>query len=198
MPNESKLSDRGWPRKTWIAEKTRRPASVRWSALLGRANSQSNCNVASLPSAGGGGEVAMKKYRQLRADERVQIATLRYQNFSLPGSLESSGGTAARCGAKCSATAPPTTAATVAPAPTSVPWPGANVPGATNSLAAHRWRVSRRCYASSGVLNRSPGTCGGVANFLSATRRSTGTSGVTWRRGGGLHLQTARRAQATA
>ena len=26
----------------------------------------------------------MKSYRQLHADERVQIATLRYQNFSLP------------------------------------------------------------------------------------------------------------------
>ena len=34
-PNGLKLSDRGWPRKTWIAEKTGRPASVRWSAWLG-------------------------------------------------------------------------------------------------------------------------------------------------------------------
>ena len=34
-PNELKLSDRGWPRKTKQAEKTRRPASVRWSAWLG-------------------------------------------------------------------------------------------------------------------------------------------------------------------
>ena len=34
-PNESKLSDRGWPRKTKQAEKTRRPTSVRWSEWLG-------------------------------------------------------------------------------------------------------------------------------------------------------------------
>ncbi len=47
------------------------------------ANSQSNCNAASLPRAAGGREVAMRKYRQIQADERVQIATLRYQNFSL-------------------------------------------------------------------------------------------------------------------
>ena len=36
-PNGLKLSDRGWPRKTWSTEKARWPASVRWSALLGRA-----------------------------------------------------------------------------------------------------------------------------------------------------------------
>ena len=34
-PNASKLSDRGWRRKTWIAIESLPPASVRWSALLG-------------------------------------------------------------------------------------------------------------------------------------------------------------------
>ena len=34
-PNASKLSDRGWPRKSRQREKTRWPASVRWSAWLG-------------------------------------------------------------------------------------------------------------------------------------------------------------------
>ena len=35
MPNESKLSDGGWRRKTRDTEKTPPPASVRWSAWLG-------------------------------------------------------------------------------------------------------------------------------------------------------------------
>ena len=34
-PNGPKLSDGGWRRKTWSAEKAPTPASVRWSALLG-------------------------------------------------------------------------------------------------------------------------------------------------------------------
>ena len=34
-PNELKLSDRGWPRKGWNTERSRPPASVRWSAWLG-------------------------------------------------------------------------------------------------------------------------------------------------------------------
>ena len=33
-PNELKLSDRGWPRKTQSTKKAQRPASVRWSAWL--------------------------------------------------------------------------------------------------------------------------------------------------------------------
>ena len=34
-PNDLKLSDRGWPSQGRNSEKTRRPASVRWSAWLG-------------------------------------------------------------------------------------------------------------------------------------------------------------------
>ena len=37
MPNASKLSDGGWRCKTRNTEKSRSPASVRWSALLGGA-----------------------------------------------------------------------------------------------------------------------------------------------------------------
>ena len=37
VPNGLKLSDGGWRRKTWTAEKTPQPASVRWSAWLARA-----------------------------------------------------------------------------------------------------------------------------------------------------------------
>ena len=40
-PNGLKLSDRGWRKRTWIARKSRTPASVRWSALLGAWNSES-------------------------------------------------------------------------------------------------------------------------------------------------------------
>ena len=35
VPNELKLSDRGWRRKSRNTEKTPPPASVRWSAWLG-------------------------------------------------------------------------------------------------------------------------------------------------------------------
>ena len=45
-PNELKLSDRGWRGQAWTARRSRPPASVRWSAWLGRRRAD-DANVAS-------------------------------------------------------------------------------------------------------------------------------------------------------
>ncbi len=122
----------------------------------------------------------MKSYRQLSAEERVQIATLRYQNFSLPKIAQILGRHRTSVWREVKRNrAPPTTAAPAVPAPKNVPWPGADAPGVTNSLAKQRWDGSKGSCASNGVLNKWPVTCERRASFPSATRRSTGTGGAT-------------------
>lgn len=94
----------------------------------------------------------MNRYRQLSAEERVQLATLRYQNFSLPRIAQILGRHRSTIWREVQRTrAPLATVATAVPVRRNERSLVASVPGATGSLAPRRWAASRRCYASSGA-----------------------------------------------
>ena len=71
-PNELKLSDRGWPRKTRNTQKAPPPASVRWSAWLGCPPTEGLWMAQTDGMDSGGGMRALPPGRQERSGERAE------------------------------------------------------------------------------------------------------------------------------
>ena len=80
-------------------------------------------------------------------------------------------------------------AATAVPAPTNVPWPGANARGATSNLDGPRWHESRGFYVSNGVLSRWPDNLRRGGEFSISHETIYRYVWRDLRRGGSLHVQ---------